>query len=118
RSAQIEQVYKRYREVLDKMLGPHRKRASVHFLKNMLEAYFFADAKAVNAILGTSLRDFEYDVETIRHPKGDLKVLFQGYDEIQHGRQILAQLDVPHVLSRVDTCASLRTMFAWCCKAL
>lgn len=35
-----------------------------------------------------------------------------------HGRQILAKLDVAHVLSRPETCASLRTLFGWCWRAL
>lgn len=117
RAAKVNQVYRRYRDVLDRMLGPHKHRASVHFLANMLEAYFFANAKAVNAVLGTNLRDFTEDVEMIRHPKNELKAAFRGYDEIEHGGKILAQLDVPLVLSRVDTCASLRTMFAWCSQA-
>jgi hypothetical protein len=118
RTASIADVFRRYRDVLDRILGAHRHRASVHFLVNMLEAYFFADARAVNAVLSTDWKDYAGDVETIRHPKNDLKAAFHGYDEIEHGRQILTQLDVPLVLSRADTCASLRTMFAWCSKAL
>ena len=47
--------------------------ASVHFLVNMLEAYYFAHAAATNGVLGTELEDFEGDVESIRHPKNDLK---------------------------------------------
>jgi hypothetical protein len=111
-------VYQRYRQVLDTMLGPLKHRASVHFLVNMLEAYYFADAKAVNAVLGTELTDHKNDVETIGNPKAQLKQLFSGFHEIEHGKQIIAQLDVSHVLSRVDTCASLRTLFAWCSKAM
>ena len=118
RAAQQTGVFRRYRDVLDRMLGDQQHRASVHFLVNMLEAYFFADARAVNAVLSTAWQDFAGDVETIRHPKNDLKTLVHGYNEIEHGEQILAQLDVPLVLSRVDTCASLRTMFAWCSRAL
>jgi hypothetical protein len=118
RAAIQADVFRRYRDVLDRMLGDHRHRASVHFLVNMLEAYFFADPMAVNTVLGTNLQNFGGDVETIRHPKNDLKALFRGYDEVEHGRQILAQLDLSLVLSRADTCASLRTMIAWCSKAL
>jgi len=118
RAAQIADVFRRYRDVLDRMLGSHRRRASVHFLVNMLEAYFFADPRAVNLVLGTNVQDSTGDVETIRHPKNDLKNLFRGYDQIEHGRRILAQLDLPLVLSRPDTCAALRTMFGWCWRAL
>jgi hypothetical protein len=118
RAGQQQAVFQRYRQVLDTMLGPHKNRASVHFLVNMLEAYYFADSRAINAVLGTTLADHTDDVETIGHPKGDLKRLFHGFDEIEHGRDILARLDVAHVLSRVDTCASLRTLFGWCWKAI
>ena len=34
-------------------------KAAVHFLVNMLEAYYFADAEAVNSVLGTKLQDFD-----------------------------------------------------------
>lgn len=111
-------VYQRYRQVLDTMLGPLKFRASVHFLVNMLEAYYFADAKAINSVLGTVLTDHESDVETIGNPKAELKQLFSDFHEIEHGKRIVAQLDVPHVLSRAHTCASLRTLFAWCSRAV
>lgn len=118
RASHINAVFSRYRDVLDRMLGPYRSRASVHFLTNMLEAYFFADSRAVNVVLGTTLQDCAADVEAIRHPKGDLKGFFREYDEIRHGRQILAQINLHHVLSRTDACASLRTLVGWCWKAL
>src|SRR5262249_34694362 len=118
RAAQVKAVYDRYRSLLDTMLGNLKDRASVHFLVNMLEAYYFADAQALNQILGTTLTDYEGDVEQIRHPKSELKQQVEGFDEIDHGRQIVEQLDVRHILSRPDTCASLRTLFVWCTKAL
>jgi hypothetical protein len=99
-------------------LKTEKKRASVHFLVNMIEAYYFADAQAINQMLGTSLQDYEGDVETIRHPKGDLKQLYRGFDEVEDGGKILEYLNVEYVLSKPDTCASLRTLFAWCLKAL
>ena len=105
---------------LDTILDPvgWKTRASVHFLVNMLEAYYFADAAAINGVLGTELIDFEGDVETIRHPKNDLKKLSPGFDEVEHGRLILERLDVIHVLSNPSTCRSLRTLFGWCSKAI
>lgn len=118
RAAQVKAVYDRYRSLLDTMLGSLKDRAAVHFLVNMLEAYYFADAQALNEILGTALVDHEADVEQLRHPKNHLKQLFQGFDEIKHGRRIIERLDVRHILSRPDTCASLRTLFGWCAKAL
>jgi hypothetical protein len=126
RAEQAEAVYDRYRAALDVMLSPLRlqARASVHFLVNMLEAYYFADAPAVNAVLGTNLADFGGDVETIQHPKNDLKAttsaLGQGrsFDEVDDGRAIIEQLDVAKVLSRPETCRSLRTAFAWCGRAM
>lgn len=76
RQPQAQQVFDRYRRALDTMLaGEQRIRASVHFLVNMLEAYYFAHADAVNTALGLVplLADFEGDVETIPHPKARLK---------------------------------------------
>src|SRR5690348_13546939 len=71
---QVEAVFRRYRVALDTILGPASlsARASVHFLVNMLEAYYFAHADALNDVLDTALVDFEGDVETIRHPKNEL----------------------------------------------
>ena len=119
RSADIQQIFDRYRLALDKMLTENQaNRASVHFLINMLEAYYFADAQAVNAVLGANLVDFEGDVETIANPKRDLKNLCRGFDEREHGRQIVERLNVPHMLSRADACCSLRTIFAWIYTAI
>jgi hypothetical protein len=112
-------VFDRYRQVLDSIL-PHelRWRASVHFFVFMLEAYYFADAKAINGVLGTELADYQGDVETIEHPKNELKRQSPGFDEITHGAQIVRQLDVRHVLSNPATCASLRSTFKWCASVL
>ena len=119
RSGEIRQIFDRYRLALDTMLRPDQaRRASVHFLVNMLEAYYFADARAVNEVLGTDLEDCEDDVETIRHPKNELKRLCRGFDGIEHGCRILDTLRVGHVLSRRETCSSLRTMFAWICRII
>ena len=114
------EVYHRYRRALDLMLEPLELEAfaSVHFLVNMLEAYYFAQATAINAVLGTQLDDHHDDVETIRHPKGDLKQIYSGYREMAHGELIVRNLDLKHVLARPDTCASLRTLIGWCAKAV
>jgi len=112
------QVFQRYRDALDRLLLADRHRASVQFLVNMIEAYYFADAATVNAVLGTSLDDHAGDVEEIVHPKGDLKALVPGFDEKRHGARVVARLDVRHVLANPETCASLRTLFAWCAKAI
>ncbi len=116
----VEAVYQRYRTALDTILAPKglSHRASVHFLVNMLEAYYFAHADAINAVLDTVLGDHEGDVEEIRHPKNDLKKIHPGFDEIEHGRAILESLDVPRVLSNPETCRSLRTLFGWCWRAI
>ena len=119
RSEAIREVFGRYRAALDTVLSEEQvRRSAVHFLVNMLEAYYFADTRAVNEVLGTELSDFAGDVESIRHPKNELKKLSHGFDERDHGRQVVRRLDVPHVLSREDTCASLRTMFAWIYSAI
>lgn len=120
RSNDAEEVYQRYRLALDTMLGSDRGRASVHFLRNMLEAYYFADAAAVNRVLGenTLAHDHSGDVETIKHPKNDMRNVFIGFHEVKHGEQIVKNLNVPHVLSRPETCSALRTLFAWCVRAI
>jgi hypothetical protein len=99
-------------------------RASVHFLVNMIEAYYFADAPAVNAVLGTEMVDFAGDVETIPHPKNRRKEIVAGlgrgrsFDEVEHGRAIVERLNVAKVLGTAQTCRSLRTAFAWCRRAM
>ena len=118
RRDQAQQVFDRYRMALDTRLKTQKGRASVHFLVNMLEAYYFADAKTINEVLGTSLSDYEGDVEEIRSPIGELKNHFCGFHKVEHGGEILEKIDVEHVLSRPYTCASLRILFAWCVKVL
>lgn len=118
RQGSHQETFVRYREALDSVLPEDcHQRASVHFLVNMMEAYYFADADAINAVLGTFLLDFEGDVETIRHPKGELKKAKPGFDEIADGRKIVERLDLEKVLGNPDTCASLRTLFKWCSRA-
>jgi hypothetical protein len=116
----FDETFRRYREALDRLLRPQgtQAKASVHFFVNMLEAYYLADSAAINAVLGTALDDYEGDVETIRHPKNDLKKINPGFHEVRHGRLILERLDLPHILSNPATCASLRTLIAWCSRAI
>ena len=109
-------IFQRYREALDTMLGPHYTRASVHFLVNMLEAYYFADTRPLRDLHDLHIADLDGDVESIRHPKNDLKALLRGFREVDDGRAIVARLDVGHILGRHDACASLRVLFAWCLK--
>jgi hypothetical protein len=119
RSERRHEIFDRYRRALDTMLLPSQAcRASVHFLVNMLESYFFANSAAVNSVLGTNLDDYEGDVETIRNPKARIRSIHPGYKVIDDGCRIIASLDVPHVLSRRDVCSSLRTIFAWVHKAI
>jgi hypothetical protein len=115
---QIQDVYNRYRTAFDGMLLNRKHCASVHFLVNMLETYFFAHAEAINLVLGTELTDHDGDVELIRHPKGDLKKAYGGYDEIDQGKLIIELIDVPKILSNPVTCRSLRTLFGWIWRAL
>ena len=118
RKSQVQEIFDRYRTALDTVLATLKHRASVHFLVYMLEAYYFADAQAINAVLGTALSDYEEDVETIRNPKSDLRQRHPSFREIDDGREILDRIDIEHVLSRPDACASLRTLFAWCVEVL
>ena len=119
RRGQIKGIFERYRSALDLKLQPEeRSRAGVHFLANMLEAYFFAHAGALNDVLNLDLEDWPDDVEDIRHPKRKLKALSDGYREIEHGGKILDQLDLKYVLSRPGTCSWLRSCVAWICRHL
>ncbi len=121
RRAQAQQIFDRYRHALDTVLSDkQQRRAAVHFLVYMLEAYYFANAQAVNAVLKLNppLEDYDGDVETIRHPKNELKRLYPAFREVDDGGAILERINTEHVLSRADTCAGLRTLFAWCVKVL
>ena len=120
RRGQASAIHARYRQALDVMLEPLEldAYASVHFLVNMLEAYYFAHAPAINVVLGTQLVDYPDDVETIRHPKGELKQIHPGYREVADGERFVRTLDLVHVLDRPETCASLRTLVGWCAKAV
>ena len=115
-------VFARYRTALDEILGPAgmKSQAAVHFLVNMLEAYYFADSRAVNSVAGTQVipADHATDVEEIRHPKGELKSLWRDFDEMKHGELIVKRLDIDRVLSRPAECCWLRTMFVWCVAKL
>jgi hypothetical protein len=86
-------------------------------LRNMLEAYYFAHANAVNSVAGQAIlaADHPTDVEDIRHPKRELTRLWPGrFREIDDGRRIVASLDLSHVLARPAECCWLRSMIAWC----
>jgi len=121
RRPMIDQIFTRYRKAMDTMLiAEEKNRAAVHFFANMLEAYYFAHSDAVNQALGNAILagDWQGDVEQIEHPKGKLKELRQGFDERAHGADIVPLLDLHHILSNADTCAFLRSQFAWCVKQL
>lgn len=109
------QVFNRYRTAIDSLCPNNdmRQRASVHFFVMMIEAYYFADAPAINCVLGTNLTDHKGDVEAIRHPKNDLKNLSSSFDEMRHGKEIAEQVDFEKVLSDPNTCKALRTAYAW-----
>lgn len=118
RRAQVNAVFNRYRQALNQMLVPHglAQRASIHFLVNMLEAYYFAHADAVNVAAGAEIlaQDHPEDVEAIVHPKNQMKQVWHGFDEVAHGSLILDDLDLRHVLRHPEWCCWLRTLFHWC----
>jgi len=117
RRPQIAEVFTRYRKALDTMLRPDEgQRAAVHFFANMLEAYYFADSRAVNQVLGRGIiaRDYDGDPEDIPHPKNELKAICAGFDERRDGALIVRALDIDHVLSTPETCRYLRSLFGWC----
>jgi hypothetical protein len=125
RRDRLDQIFDRYRTALHTLLTPiERSRAAVHFFANMLEAYFFADGDALNEALGKPVvtADSPVDVETIRHPKNDLKSLAKNlslaFDERGHGDLIISKLRMDHILSNPETCAFLRSLFAWCVRQI
>ncbi|MCB0197328.1 MAG: DUF4276 family protein [Anaerolineae bacterium] len=120
-TSQVQQKFNRYRNAVDSVLRDAQKpRASVHFLVNMLEAYFFAHAEALNLVfeLDPAQEDFEGDVGTIRNPKAKLKEIEPNYREVDDSGKVLELLDLEYILSKPNACASLRTLFAWCTLAL
>jgi hypothetical protein len=119
---ELPPVFERYRKALDGVLAGRgmQDRAAVHFLKNMVEAYFFAHADAVNRVAQREVLpgDEDADVELMRHPKGKLSDLWAAYSETQHGGEILRALDLHHILSTPDRCCCLRSAVAWCVDRL
>lgn len=114
RRGTIAEVRKRYKTALDTVLAGWADRAAVHFFVPMIEAYYFADASSINAVLDLELEDHDGDVEKMRHPKNDLKKRYKGFDEIEHGKQIVKRLRLEHVLAHPDRCAHLRSLVKWC----
>jgi hypothetical protein len=121
-SSAPEAHFRYYRELIDRfVVDPElRQRCFVHFFVNMREAYFLADAAAMNAVLGTSESDHDGDVEHIVSPKGKLSKLVKGldrslkFDEKVHGAQLMAKLNLDHVLEHQERCKAMRTFVAWC----
>lgn len=118
RKDQVAAVFSRYRLALNQMLGLNglANRASVHFLVNMLEAYYFANAEAVNVAAEAEILDQDHpeDVEYIAHPKNLMKQLWHGFNEVKHGGAVLDKLDLHHVLQHHNRCCWLRTLLHWC----
>jgi hypothetical protein len=117
----VSLVFQRYRLALDTILPPAaRPKAAVHFFANMLEAYYFAHSAAVNQALGTTVlqADHNGDVELIGHPKNEIKQLFSGFDERDHGALIVPTLELDHILDNPNTCAYLRSLMCWCVRQL
>lgn len=114
------EIFLRYRNALDAALLSKKYRASVHFLVNMLEAYFFADPDALNRALGLRVPVLppQTDVESIRNPKAQLKSRFPAYHEITHSGLILNLLDLEVVLSNENTCGWLRSCVKWIADVL
>ncbi|MGB1253076.1 MAG: hypothetical protein ACPG8W_20855 [Candidatus Promineifilaceae bacterium] len=112
---EVDEKFARYRTVLNTVLGEHKERAAVHFLVNMLEAYFFAHPDAVNIALELEppLEPYDGDVETIIHPKNRLKKIVPAYNEVDSAGSILEYLDLDEVLSEPKACAFLRTCIKW-----
>lgn len=118
RRPDAKEVFERYRSILDSVLGSLKGRASVHFLVNMIEAYYLADPDALLLALELKIEPQDADVEEIRHPKSLMKQLYPGFDEIEHGRLIARQINLERVLAHPERTKSLRSLVAWCTTAL
>lgn len=111
--------YDRLRNAVDEILPESmRPRAGIHFFVNMLEAYYFADARIINAMFGTSVANCTGDCEDIRHPKGELDAIQRAAQirvkELDRGRELLRKVDFASVLGDPNKCRALRTLVAWC----
>lgn len=119
-----EALFQKYRQTLDQMLitEQQRRHTSVHFLVNMLEAYYFADVNAINSALELNppISQEPDDVETLRHPKRKLQNILRNppynlaFREKRDGGEILSCLNIMTVLANSQSCRALRTLFAWC----
>lgn len=120
RTEDAPEVFLRYRNALDAALLSKKYKASVHFLVNMLEAYFWADPDALNRALGLEppVLPLQTDVESIRNPKAELKRIFPAYHEITHSGLILDLFDLEVVLSNENTCGWLRSCVKWIADVL
>ncbi|MGK7872386.1 MAG: DUF4276 family protein [Xenococcaceae cyanobacterium] len=109
------ETFHRYRTAFDKALKSKKGRASVHFLVNMLEAYFFAHPDALNIALALKppVEPHDGDVEAIQNPKSQIKKIFPGYSETKHPELILDLIDLDIVLANPKYCSSLRTCVKW-----
>lgn len=115
-----EKIFERYRELLDKGLGSETSRGSVHFLANMVEAYFFADFQATNTALALAspLSEHVGDVERIRNPKHEIRKRLPTYNEIEDAGKVLNRIDLRRVLAEKDSCAWLRSCVKWTVEVL
>ncbi len=111
-----------------------RRRCSAHFLVNMLEAYYFADANAINQVnfqrdpsrppFYPQFTNHDGDCENIRHPKNELKDRIRqsergaSFDERLDGASIVKGLDLERILVDSQKCRALRTLVAWCWEAI
>ena len=115
-------VFATYREPLDRILSPRglQNRASVHFLVPMIEAYFLADATAVNEAFELAIDEPEGDPEEIRGAKGKLKkhcqVAGANYNERTTGEVLAGRIDLEKILDNPDYCVSLRCLVKWCSR--
>ncbi len=127
RVSQVEMLFFRYREAVDLLLTESLKpRVAVHFLANMLEAYFWADPRGLEEHLGLNVSNIQLpaDPEEIPHPKNliqsELQKLKSGrsYREVDHGTVLIGKLDLAEVLKDPTTCGYLRAALGWMVDSL
>lgn len=122
RRGEAASLFKRYNDAVLPFLNVDPsfvRRFSVHFLVNMLEAYYFRQVAVINEVCGTTMPSHEGNVENLRHPKNRIDDAIrqvnprQRFREIDDGREIAKKLSLTTILDDPKSCRALRTLVAW-----
>ncbi len=119
RAATIGEVFADYRSTITALLPEaQHPRVAVHFLVNMIEAYYFADPERASEALGWSIPRIGGDPEEIRNPYSDLIEaagrLGKDYGKKREtGERVLARIRLEEILKNPEHCGWLRAAVRW-----